>query len=41
MCYVTMPSVGLMQGMGNGLLEPKANTNRAELAAVLERFKEF
>ena len=38
MCYVTMPSVGLMQGMEDGTLQPKNNTNRAELATVLMRY---
>ena len=41
MCYLTMPSVGLMQGMEDGTLAPGANTNRAELATVLMRYNEL
>ncbi len=38
MCYLTMPSVGLINGMEDGSLAPKNNTNRAELATILMRY---
>ncbi len=41
MCYLTMPSVGLINGMEDGSLAPKNNTNRAEIATILTRFNQL
>ena len=33
-------AVGLIEGMGNGKLEPRGNSLRCQLAAILYRFNE-